>query len=79
MSRADELRARFEAELAVVELEEQFAAVKETDMGGPEYQAIKEQLREARRSFRRLRAGDATISPATIEVTAAVHTPGGEG
>lgn len=74
MSRADELRARYEAEMAVLELEDQLLAAKND---GDVPRDLKLELREARRAFREQRAGDAAASPATIEATAAVERPGG--
>jgi exonuclease VII small subunit len=64
MSRAEELRERHEAELAVVELEEALLAAKDS---GEVPRELKEALREARQHFRDLRAGDASASPGTIE------------
>jgi len=74
VSRADELRARYEAEMAVLELEDQLLAAKED---GDVSRDLKLELREARRVFREQRAGDAKASPDTIETTAAVEQPGG--
>lgn len=78
MSRADELRAKYEAELAVLELEEELVVAKDSD--DPEtLRDVKDRLRETRRVFREQRAGDATVSPATIETTAGVPSPGSVG
>lgn len=71
MSRADDLRAKHEAELAVIELEDELAAAKDSDEGAS--RELKERLREARRAFRELRAGDANVSPSTISATAEVR------
>lgn len=77
MSRADELRAKHEAELAVIELEDELAAAKDSDEGAS--RELKERLREARRVFREQRAGepaepgDAIASPDTISATAEVQ------
>lgn len=69
MSRSDELRAQLEAEIAVMELEEELAASKAAPevckkCGQKIHQAatgdqrdLKERLREARQRFRDLRAG----------------------
>ena len=80
MSRGDELRARQEAELAVVELEEELVALK--DGGDPEaLRECKLALREARQAHRQLRegdpAGDGEARPATVQAAAAVRGPGG--
>jgi hypothetical protein len=75
MSRADEVRARFDAELAVVELEEELVALKES--GDADALAdCKLRLREARQAWRELRAGDAVVTPSTIETTAGVQEVG---
>ena len=71
MSRAEEVRARYEAELAVAELEEQLLAAK--DAGGDVPRELKDQLREARRVFREMRSGDAAVNPSTIEAIAEVQ------
>jgi hypothetical protein len=71
MSRAEELRALFEAELAVAELEEQLVAAKDTDDGPT--RELKLELRAARERFRRLRSGEpveGVATPATIEAKA---------
>jgi hypothetical protein len=69
MTRAEELRERHEAELAVVELEEGLLAAKDS---GEVPRELKERLREARQRFRDLRSGDGAASPATIEASADV-------
>lgn len=74
MSRADELRARLEAELRVLELEERLTEAKEA---GGDYTDLKHELRQARREFRAERAGDANADPAVIETAAAMPTLGG--
>lgn len=72
MSRAEEIRARYEAELAVAELEDELVDVKAS--GTPdEVRDCKLRLREARRVFREQRDGSATASPETVTVTAAVQ------
>lgn len=73
MGRLDDLRARHDAELAVVELEDALLAAKDS---GQVPQELKEALREARRVHRELRAGEAAPSPAVI-AAAAVAAPGG--
>lgn len=89
MSRADELRARYEAEAAVLEAEDALAAAKATvdrctecgrrkSADSPELRDVKLRLREARRAFREQREGAATVQPATIEVTSTVPGPGGD-
>jgi hypothetical protein len=70
MSRADDLRAKHEAELAVIELEDELAAAKDSDNGAS--RELKDRLREARRVFRELRAGEAVAAPAAITVSAEV-------
>jgi hypothetical protein len=76
MSRADELRARYAAELAVLDLEDELVAAK--DAGDLEaIRDVKDRLRSARQSFRESRAGDGTASPATIETSATVTDLGG--
>ena len=74
MTRADDLRTRYEAELAVVVLEEQLVAAK---VAGEVPRELKDQLREARQTYRAMREGDAVVSPSVIEATAAVEKPGG--
>lgn len=85
MSRADDLRDAHEAELAVVELEDELVRLKGLKRPDPEkVRETKLALREARQAFRELRAGgpvapgDAVVSPATVEATAGVASPGGE-
>jgi len=82
VGRADELRAGLEAELAVVELEDELVAAKEAGLADsdPEaYRDVKERLREARRAFREARSGvragegDAVASPAAIDASASVQ------
>lgn len=81
MSRADELRAQYEAELAVAELEEELAAAKDTAEGPS--RELKERLREARRVFREQRAGapvadgDAVANPEPARATARTRKSGG--
>lgn len=77
MGRADELRAYHEAELRVIELEDQLAAAKTSNDGAS--RELKHELREARAAFRRLRDGepvadgDAVASPEAIEAKAEVQ------
>jgi hypothetical protein len=63
-------RELLEAEMAVVELEDELAAAKEYAMDGTQYRDVKERLREARRVFRTLREGDdpgeGVARPATV-------------
>jgi hypothetical protein len=66
VSRADELRA----ELALLELEDEFVAAKESGEVTREQKAA---LREARREFREQRAGGAAVSPDAVSVTADVQ------
>lgn len=65
MSRADELRA----ELALLDLESEFRAAKET---GTVIREQKLALREARQAFREQREGVAIVQPDTVEATAAI-------
>lgn len=70
MGRAEGLRARHEAELRVAELEDALADAKDSD-DGPSRE-LKLDLREARRAFRELRAGDAAPSPGAVRAAASV-------
>lgn len=76
MSRADDLRARYEAEMAVVKAEDALLAAKES---GDVPREVKEQLRQARRAFRELRSdapvanGDAVASPDVIAAKSEVQ------
>lgn len=74
MSRVDEIRAKYEAELAIAELEDELLEGKLT---GAELSDVKARLREARRVFRLQREGDAAASPETIQVTATVDVARG--
>lgn len=71
MGRADELRARFEVELVLVELEEELVAAK---ADGPAPRDLKQRVRQARQEFRLEREGNAVANPAVIEVTADVSS-----
>jgi hypothetical protein len=70
VSRADELRA----ELALLELEDEFVAAKASGEVTREQKAA---LREARRAFREQRSGGAVASPDVIETKAVVAESGG--
>ncbi|MGH6692107.1 MAG: hypothetical protein ACREF4_15675, partial [Gammaproteobacteria bacterium] len=72
MARADEVRERLSAELAVVELEDELVELKESGADPAALRDCKERLRAARQSWRELRAGAAVVSPATITTTASV-------
>lgn len=83
MSRVEELRAKYEAELALAALEDELAAAKGdpdwcTACGrrigatSPDLADLKLRVREARRAFRAERAGDAAAAPDVIEVTSDV-------
>ena len=85
MSRADDLRAGQEAELAMVELEDELVRLK--GLKRPDQAKLRETklaLREARQRFRETRSGvpaapgDAVASPATVEATARAADLGGE-
>lgn len=69
-------RALAAAELEVLDLEEELAAAKDSEAGGPEYVDLKLRLREARRVHRTLREGgdpgEGVARPETIEVTGEV-------
>jgi hypothetical protein len=71
VGRVDEVRARYDAELALAELEDELSAAKENGEATPE---LKRRVREARRAFREARAGDAVASPAVIEVSTDLPT-----
>lgn len=75
MSRADEVRERFDAELAVIELEEELVELKESGDAAA-LADCKERLREARQAWREQRSGGAVVTPATIETTASVKEVG---
>lgn len=64
-------RAAIDAELAVLDLESELAAAKESGADGAEYRDLKLRLREARRVFRSFREGtdpaDGAARPAAIE------------
>lgn len=66
-----------EAELAVLDLEDELAAAKESSAEGSEYMELKVRLREARKAHRTLREGDppaeGVARPATVETSAEVH------
>lgn len=90
MGRADKLRARQEAELAMVELEDELLAHKDDPdrpNEGKQYQDLKLKLRRARFQYRTLRdaeppeetGGHATVRPAPIKASAGVKRPGGKG
>lgn len=78
MTRADDIRALAEAEATVAELEDELVAAKQA---GEDAEALKLDLRQARRRFRELRStqgqalaeGDAIASPATVTATAQVQ------
>lgn len=65
MSRAEDLRA----ELALLQLEEDFAAAKQAGEVTAEQKA---ELREARRRFREQRDGSASAAPDTVRASATV-------
>lgn len=68
---ANDRRAALDAERAVLDLEDELAAAKESGVEGREYRDLKLRLREARRAFRTLREGgepaDGVARPATID------------
>lgn len=63
MSRADEIRARADAEIRVAELEDALLTAK---ADGDVPAELKLELREARRAHRELREGDAVAAPEAI-------------
>ncbi len=68
MSRADEVRARYEEELALAELEDELAEAKQAGTITPE---LKLKLRQARRAFRLRREGSADAQAQTVQTTSA--------
>lgn len=78
MSRADDVRAAYAAELALAEAEDQLVRLKES--GDAEALAEhKRQLRGMRQAFREERAGSAVAQPETVAaVAAATDTEVGE-
>lgn len=86
MGRADDLRASHDAELAVVELEDELVRLK--GLKRPDQDKLRETklaLRAARQRHREGRSGDpagpgdAVATPATVEGTARTADVGGEG
>ena len=82
MSRADDLKARQQAELAVVSLEEELIAAKESGTDRGDLVEVKERLREARRVYREMTApepaeGDAVAHPETVNTSARALGIGG--
>jgi hypothetical protein len=87
MGRADELRGRQEAELAVVQWEDRLLELKADPAADPaELASVKLQLRQARQAHRSLReaatpevtAVDGMACPAPVQAKAGVRRPGGE-
>jgi hypothetical protein len=85
VGRADDLRAGHDAELAVVELEDELVRLK--GLKKPDQAKLRETklaLREARQRFREQRSGqpaasgDGVASPATVEATARSTSLGGD-
>jgi hypothetical protein len=75
MSRADDVRAAYAAELALAEAEDQLVRLKES--GTPEELADqKHQVRELRRAFREERSGASTAAPETVSLTVGVGEVG---
>ena len=79
MSRADDLRAALESELAVVELEDELVrlkGLKKQDQA--RLRTVKNDLRDARQRFREVRGGelaegDAAAQPDTVNASASVQ------
>jgi hypothetical protein len=69
VSRADEIRARYEDELAVAEFEDQLVAAKQDGTVTPE---MKLALREARQAYRLRREGSAVAQAETIQTASTV-------
>jgi hypothetical protein len=57
MGKADDLKARHAAELAMAELEDELARLKATPGDGKKLRKVKEQLRQARFEQRTTREG----------------------
>lgn len=93
MTRADELRAELEAELEAkleyLVLEEEMIALKASGDDPKRLREVKNKVRELRCVYRLAREGwvivdgqlvprnDAVVAPATVQVSAGVHSPGG--
>jgi hypothetical protein len=79
VSRADDLRAALESELAVVELEDELVRLKGLKrQDQARLREVKNDLREARRRYREVREGevadgDAAANPDTVNTSAAVQ------
>jgi hypothetical protein len=79
VSRADDLRAALESELAVVELEDELVRLKGLKrQDQARLRQVKNDLREARRRYREIREGevaegDAAAQPDTVNAAAAVQ------
>lgn len=80
MSRADEIRAKAEAEAAMAEAEEVLVAAKAKGVSAAKLTEIKNDLRAKRQAYREQRDLDAndegTARPATIKATAGVKGRG---
>jgi hypothetical protein len=85
VGRADDLRDAHDAELAVVELEDELVRLKGLKrQDQAKLRETKDRLREARDRFRAQRSGepaapgDAVARPATVEATARATDLGGD-
>lgn len=76
MGRAEDIRAKYEAELALAEAEDRLIDAKAKGITGEKWRVIKDELRAQRQSFREQHAGDATASPATVAAKATVKKVG---
>jgi hypothetical protein len=59
MGKADDLKARYGAEIALAELEDELARLKSEPGDGKKLRKVKAQLREARHEQRTAREGNA--------------------
>ncbi|HEX5201128.1 MAG TPA: hypothetical protein VFW27_14455 [Actinoplanes sp.] len=75
MSRADEVRAAFERELAVAEAEDELVRLK-SEGTADEVRAHKQTLRELRHAHRVERAGGAVARPDAVAAVASVEETG---
>ena len=78
MSRADEVRAAYAAELALAEAEDQLVQLKESGDAAALVEH-KRQLRAMRQAFREERAGSAAVQPGAVGAVAGVADVEGTG
>ena len=72
MSRVDELKAEYDAALAVAKLEDELLALKASGKKPDRLRDVKLELREARRVHRLEREGEGVAAPAAIKASATV-------